>query len=284
MIEKKCSKCGAELIMRDGYGVCSKCGEIIGFDINEKSEEIVEEVLTPPQPAEEFEIAKDETPFVYEPAPEPEIEAKEETPEEIEDEENATEEIEFYYKDKETKKSKAPIIILVILLLCIIAVFGGYAIYKIGVDTPDVDVEDVIPEIVAEEESEIAEETPSELVEEKTEELPETGTEERKKVPEAEKEPEKEEVSPTPEKTPVPEKTPAPEVKKPVKKPQQPKNEEVAAPVAPAVSYRIRTSADDSKSQIGAFAELERAKAFATSHAAEGYKVFDMEGNLVFQP
>lgn len=51
-----------------------------------------------------------------------------------------------------------------------------------------------------------------------------------------------------------------------------------------AVMYRVRKSPGDSSSQIGAFADLERAVNLASSRSAEGYKVYDMEGNLIFAP
>lgn len=50
------------------------------------------------------------------------------------------------------------------------------------------------------------------------------------------------------------------------------------------ISYRVRKSADDSKSQLGAFASLENAKKEADSHKDEGYKVYDMNGKLVYTP
>ncbi len=51
-----------------------------------------------------------------------------------------------------------------------------------------------------------------------------------------------------------------------------------------AISYRVRKSSDDSKSQIGAFASLENAKKEANAHKDEGYKVYDMSGKLVYTP
>lgn len=46
--------------------------------------------------------------------------------------------------------------------------------------------------------------------------------------------------------------------------------------------YRVRKSANDSATQIGAYAVLANAKKQADAHA--GYKVFDMSGKLVYDP
>ena len=83
-----------------------------------------------------------------------------------------------------------------------------------------------------------------------------------------------------------PKATPEPE-KKPVPAPvinEEPKAEQPATQESLKIAYRIRKSADDKDSQIGAFADLNRAKTFADAHAAEGYKVFDLNGNLVYDP
>lgn len=48
--------------------------------------------------------------------------------------------------------------------------------------------------------------------------------------------------------------------------------------------YRVRKSANDGTSQIGAYAVLANAKHQADEHAAQGYKVFDMSGKLVYEP
>lgn len=50
------------------------------------------------------------------------------------------------------------------------------------------------------------------------------------------------------------------------------------------ISYRVRKSADDYKSQTGAFASLENAKKEANAHKDEGYKVYDMNGKLIYTP
>lgn len=60
--------------------------------------------------------------------------------------------------------------------------------------------------------------------------------------------------------------------------------EQVQESTNTAISYRVRKSADDSKSQIGAFASLENAKKEANAHKDEGYKVYDMSGKLVYTP
>lgn len=46
------------------------------------------------------------------------------------------------------------------------------------------------------------------------------------------------------------------------------------------VKYRVRKSANDAASQIGAFVDINNAKALADKNS--GYKVFDMSGNLVY--
>ena len=49
MANKKCPKCGKELSLRDGYGVCNGCGEIVvgteGEELTAVAEEIAEEVV-----------------------------------------------------------------------------------------------------------------------------------------------------------------------------------------------------------------------------------------------
>ena len=77
--------------------------------------------------------------------------------------------------------------------------------------------------------------------------------------------------------------TPAPVKQETTKKTTVKKEDAVISPT-PSISYRIRKSADDSDTQIGAFSDIEKAKAYAASHAADGYKVYDMSGNVVFEP
>ena len=48
--------------------------------------------------------------------------------------------------------------------------------------------------------------------------------------------------------------------------------------------YKVRKSANDEASQIGAFADIKNAKALADSKKDDGYKVYDEKGNLVYQP
>lgn len=50
------------------------------------------------------------------------------------------------------------------------------------------------------------------------------------------------------------------------------------------IRYRVRKSANDSDSQIGAFAEYENAVKKANERKADGYEVYDMNGNLVYTP
>ncbi len=74
---------------------------------------------------------------------------------------------------------------------------------------------------------------------------------------------------------------------KPVEKPaEQVSAEETPAEEKPdsTISYRVRKSADDYKSQVGAFASLENAKKEAHNYKEQGYKVYDMNGKLVYTP
>lgn len=48
--------------------------------------------------------------------------------------------------------------------------------------------------------------------------------------------------------------------------------------------YRVRVSWDDSKTQAGAYSVLENAKKRADELAADGYKVFDNDGKVVYTP
>lgn len=50
------------------------------------------------------------------------------------------------------------------------------------------------------------------------------------------------------------------------------------------VIYRIRLSANDAKTQKGAYKNLQSAKALADKYAAEGYKVYDSNGKLIYTP
>ena len=50
------------------------------------------------------------------------------------------------------------------------------------------------------------------------------------------------------------------------------------------ISYRVRKSADDSNSQLGAFSGLANARREADKHKDLGYRVYDINGNLVYTP
>lgn len=50
----------------------------------------------------------------------------------------------------------------------------------------------------------------------------------------------------------------------------------------PTQMYRVRLSWQDSKSQIGAFSNIDNAKSLADEHVNEGYKVFDNSGKVVY--
>lgn len=69
------------------------------------------------------------------------------------------------------------------------------------------------------------------------------------------------------------------------------KNAEVTAPAAetPAgdsskIAYRVRKDGSDPSTQLSAFAGLENAVKEVNDHPGEGYKVYDMSGNLVYEP
>ena len=262
MIKTECPKCKEELIQHDGYGVCSKCGEIIGFDVFEEKEEIVEEILTPPQPAQE--IVPEETEEIPEEIFKTEEDIVEETVEETEEiavveeeTEDIKDEVIINEETAKPKKKKIPIVILIIVVLCILALLGGYFISKVNRSVVDNETENVAQEDIIDEEPKAIEEEPEEV--------------------QIQQEVEKEEVKPEPEPAPAP-------VKQQTPKKQTVKKEDAVISPTPSISYRIRKSSDDSDTQIGAFSDLERAKAFAASHSADGYKVYDMNGNVVFEP
>lgn len=48
--------------------------------------------------------------------------------------------------------------------------------------------------------------------------------------------------------------------------------------------YRVRITWEDSKTQVGAYSSLDNAKKTADELAAQGYKVFDNKGNVVYTP
>lgn len=278
MANKKCPKCGSDLALREGYGVCNSCGEIVAAA--EGEEFTTEEIVAP-------EVFAEEIPEIAEPAPEyiPEDETEdEEEPEEYEEETRPEET--FYVVEKKEKKPKkksaAPALILV---LCAMLAVGGYYVVKDmsseGVNPEEVETfeENVQPEVnVAPESSEgITEEVP---VFDEPVATPVESLEDEPEV--AEKPEEKPAVAPAEKPAQKPVQKPAQKpAQKPVEKPAEEKQPEAEKP---AIAYRIRIAADDSKSQIGAFADLERAKNFAAQHAADGYKVFDMSGNLVYAP
>ncbi len=263
MIQTNCSKCDGELILHDGYGVCSKCGEIIGFDVFEEKEEIIEEILTPPQPAEEIvpeeteeipeEIFKTEEDIIEETVEET-VEETEEVAVAEEETEDIKDEVIINEETATPQKKKTPIVVLIIVVLCILALLGGYFITKVNSGVVDNETENVAQEDIIEEEPTAIEEEPEEV--------------------QIQQEVEKEETVVT-EPAPVKQETP---------KKQTVKKEDAVISPTPSISYRIRKSADDSDTQIGAFSDLERAKAFAISHSADGYKVYDMNGNVVFEP
>ena len=89
-----------------------------------------------------------------------------------------------------------------------------------------------------------------------------------------------------PTQDPEPTKTPEPTKKPEPVKTEPPKDTPEPTPTAQpsGAKYRVRRSADDVKEQKGAFAELENAKRLADELKADGYKVYDMDGKLVYAP
>lgn len=63
-------------------------------------------------------------------------------------------------------------------------------------------------------------------------------------------------------------------------------SENVIVETPPAVEelYRVRVTWSDSKTQKGAYKDLNNAKNCAQTYAAEGYKVFDSSGKVVYTP
>lgn len=311
MANKKCPKCGKDMALRDGYGVCNDCGEIVAAAEGEeiKAEEFVADEIIQDIKEKEADFFATQIPVeqpleeaaVYEEIQE-ETEEVEEVVEAVEEEERPEET--FYVVPEAKGPSALPALVLI---LCAMLTIGAYYVVK-DMSADDVDVneiesmsEDTPPAIIEEgddvEDEGTNEEVPvfDEPVAKPVETLEDEPVDDnRTKVPEAtEKEPEpvvEPEVKPEvkPEEKPADKVTVQPAEKpaeKPVKKPvastSKPKE---TKPAAPAVSYRVRKSANDSQSQIGAFADLEKAKNFARGNASDGYKVYDMEGNLVFQP
>lgn len=301
MANKKCPKCGKELSLRDGYGVCNGCGEIVvgteGEELTAVVEEIAEEVVA--------EVAEEESDLFATQIPE-EIpveetveyeEIQETAEEELAEEDNRLEETFYYVPEEKKPRSAVPALIVI---LCAMLTVGAYYVVK-DISSGDVDVNEVesfneeVPPIIISESDEdegetIKEEVPvfEEPVAKPVESLEplEEGEEEPVEEPadEPEKEPEQV-VKPDEKPQDTPNKQPAQKpAEKPVKKPATSVQKPVEKPATPAIAYRVRKSANDSKSQIGAFADLERAKNFARGNASDGYKVFDMNGNLVFAP
>lgn len=305
MADKKCPKCGSELSLREGYGVCNGCGEIVAATDGEEIkatvaeettvvDEVVKEIsereaeLFATQIPEEFPV--EETVTYSEEIEEQEVEEQEEPV----SEEARPEETFYVVPEKKKGKSVTPVLIII---LCAMLTVGAYYVVKdmfAGdgvVDEIESFNEDVPPEIITEpkEDEGINEDVPvfdepvtgpiESLEGEPLDEGSEEPIEEPAEEPEPSEEPE-EKPQDTPATKPA-EKPVAKPAKKPATSVQKPAEEK---PVAPAVAYRVRKSANDSKTQIGAFADLEKAKNFARGNASDGYKVFDMNGNLVFAP
>lgn len=268
MIQTNCKKCGAELFLREGYCVCNNCGEIYALVEEEEIEEVSVEEEIEAIIEEEPAVSEVEESVISETQEEiEETEEKiEEEPEEVEPEEieETTEEEKVCPPVAETvkkKKSKAPAVIW-ILVLIVAMVFAGYfvashLVINTNTDTEVFEKEEYAKETLPEEEPE---EIPEEVLPEEVEELKEELKEEAKEEP-----------KPVPAKKPVQDKKPA------VMEPP-------VVSETPAIAYRIRKSANDSDTQIGAFADIERAKSFAAAHAGDGYKVYDLNGNLIYQP
>ena len=55
-------------------------------------------------------------------------------------------------------------------------------------------------------------------------------------------------------------------------------------PSSDQVKYRVRKGSYDSKTQIGAYANYPKALESVKDRANEGYKIFDMDGNILYDP
>lgn len=86
--------------------------------------------------------------------------------------------------------------------------------------------------------------------------------------------------SPTPTPTPSPTPTPTPT---PTPKPT-PTPSAVPGNAQTDTLYRVRKSADDATTQLGAFRNLESAKEIANQNKSDGYRVYDQDGKLVYKP
>ena len=75
-----------------------------------------------------------------------------------------------------------------------------------------------------------------------------------------------------PEDTPTPTKTP------------KPTSDTYPKYNSQGVFYRVRKSANDAQSQIGAFVELQNAINQANQYKAQGYEVYDNNGKLIYVP
>lgn len=291
MANKKCPKCGSELALHEGYGVCNSCGEIVAAAEGEETKSEVTETVIDEVAETESKLFATQIPEEY---PVEEAVAYEEEIQEPEAEEPVAEERPeetFYVVEKKEKKGKKKSAVpLMVLILCALLAVGGYYVVK-DMSSGDIDEiesfnEEMPPEISAETEEDegINEEisvfdepvtAPVGTLEDGPEIKPadETAEVPAEEAGQATKPAEKPQENPAT--TPAAKPTPKPAVSAPV---QQPAAEK------PAIAYRVRKTADDSDTQIGAFADLERAKNFAAAHAADGYKVFDMSGNLVYTP
>ena len=58
----------------------------------------------------------------------------------------------------------------------------------------------------------------------------------------------------------------------------------IEPPAAPAALYRVRKAWEDGASQTGAYKELDNAREAADEKKLEGYRVFDENGNIVYDP
>ena len=173
--------------------------------------------------------------------------------------------------EPEKRKGNPAVVIAVAIIIAaamFIAFFGAYLLVlrpfnnedEVEITTDYESAGKVNPETLIEEESEKNEtdikevnKRPSEMLEpeEEAELVPER---EPEPLLESEEEPEQEETAPV-----------------------------VEQPAAEAM-YRVRKSANDAQSQLGAFADLKKAKICAIGNASDGYEVYDMNGKLVFDP
>jgi len=173
----------------------------------------------------------------------------------------------------EKEKNNSPALVIAVAIIVAAAMFIAFLGAYLIVVRPFSDDNEIEISTDYESAAEINPDTLKEEIAEKPENKYED--KENNKRPAEMLEPEME-LEPAPDLEPEPWLEPAEELE-PVEVPEQVQVE--AEPM-----YRVRKSAKDAQSQLGAFADFKRAKICAIGNASDGYEVYDMNGNLVFDP